>query len=227
MTPGPRPTWYTGRQIATPEGAISGLRMRGMDTVLANATGLACLNRADKCGILITPSGVVEDFRLDAEGAFLLQGRGGGWAGMRTGNTRYVPTPADGLLLLALLGCAKGGNGSQHLLATFRSDPLTQCPEDGPEGGASDSQLHFGTRPPSHEDSVVPQRCQMARHSGLRPMKLPEQGALRSRLFARQPACEPEAIGVRESFEDPACLADFVWIEIRHVPIAFVQQTLG
>lgn len=33
MTPGPRPTWYTGRQIATPEGAISGLRMRGMDTV--------------------------------------------------------------------------------------------------------------------------------------------------------------------------------------------------
>jgi len=33
MTPGPRPTWYTGRQIATPEGAISGLRMRGMETV--------------------------------------------------------------------------------------------------------------------------------------------------------------------------------------------------
>jgi len=33
MTPGPRPTWYIGRQIATPEGAISGLRMRGMETV--------------------------------------------------------------------------------------------------------------------------------------------------------------------------------------------------
>ena len=33
MTPGPRPTWYTGRQIATPEGTISGLRMRGMDMV--------------------------------------------------------------------------------------------------------------------------------------------------------------------------------------------------
>ncbi len=33
MTPGPRPTWYTGRQIATPEGAISGLRLRGMDQV--------------------------------------------------------------------------------------------------------------------------------------------------------------------------------------------------
>jgi hypothetical protein len=33
MTPGPRPTWYTGRQLATPEGALSGMRMRGMDTV--------------------------------------------------------------------------------------------------------------------------------------------------------------------------------------------------
>jgi hypothetical protein len=33
MTPGPRPTWYTGRQIATPEGALSGMRMRGMDSV--------------------------------------------------------------------------------------------------------------------------------------------------------------------------------------------------
>jgi len=33
ITPGPRPTWYTGRQIATPEGALSGLRMRGMDSV--------------------------------------------------------------------------------------------------------------------------------------------------------------------------------------------------
>ena len=33
ITPGPRPTWDIGRQIATPEGAISGLRMRGMDSV--------------------------------------------------------------------------------------------------------------------------------------------------------------------------------------------------
>lgn len=33
MTPGPRPTWDIGRQIATPEGAISGLRMRGMDSI--------------------------------------------------------------------------------------------------------------------------------------------------------------------------------------------------
>lgn len=33
ITPGPRPTWDIGRQIATPEGAISGLRLRGMDSV--------------------------------------------------------------------------------------------------------------------------------------------------------------------------------------------------
>jgi len=30
MTPGPRALWDTGRQIATPEGAISGMRYRGM-----------------------------------------------------------------------------------------------------------------------------------------------------------------------------------------------------
>ncbi len=31
VTPGPRATWYGGRQIATPEGALSGLRFRGSD----------------------------------------------------------------------------------------------------------------------------------------------------------------------------------------------------
>ncbi len=34
ITPGPRPTWDIGRQVATPEGAISGLRLRGMDSVV-------------------------------------------------------------------------------------------------------------------------------------------------------------------------------------------------
>ena len=34
ITPGPRPTWDIGRQVATPEGAISGLRLRGMDSVI-------------------------------------------------------------------------------------------------------------------------------------------------------------------------------------------------
>ncbi len=33
MTPGPRATWYTGRQIATPEGALSGLRFRGSESM--------------------------------------------------------------------------------------------------------------------------------------------------------------------------------------------------
>lgn len=33
ITPGPRPQWDAGKQIATPEGAVSGLRIRGMDQV--------------------------------------------------------------------------------------------------------------------------------------------------------------------------------------------------
>ena len=33
VTPGPRASWYTGRQIATPEGALSGLRFRGSDSL--------------------------------------------------------------------------------------------------------------------------------------------------------------------------------------------------
>jgi hypothetical protein len=31
VTPGPRAPWYTGRQVATPEGGLSGLRFRGSD----------------------------------------------------------------------------------------------------------------------------------------------------------------------------------------------------
>ena len=31
MTPGPRPLWDNGKQIATPEGALSGMRLRGSD----------------------------------------------------------------------------------------------------------------------------------------------------------------------------------------------------
>ena len=33
LTPGPRRAWDTGRQIATPEGLVSGMRVRGMDGV--------------------------------------------------------------------------------------------------------------------------------------------------------------------------------------------------
>ncbi len=34
VTPGPRPTWYTGRQIATQEGVICGFGMRGMESIV-------------------------------------------------------------------------------------------------------------------------------------------------------------------------------------------------
>ncbi|MCL6451817.1 MAG: hypothetical protein K6T75_11040 [Acetobacteraceae bacterium] len=33
ITPGPRPQWDLGKQIATPEGAVSGLRIRGCDNL--------------------------------------------------------------------------------------------------------------------------------------------------------------------------------------------------
>ena len=33
ITPGPRPQWDVGRQVATPEGAVSGLRIRGCDNL--------------------------------------------------------------------------------------------------------------------------------------------------------------------------------------------------
>lgn len=33
MTPGPRRAWDSGRQMATPEGLVSGMRLRGMDAV--------------------------------------------------------------------------------------------------------------------------------------------------------------------------------------------------
>ncbi|RLG50796.1 MAG: hypothetical protein DRN99_09300, partial [Thermoproteota archaeon] len=34
VTPGPRAPWDIGRQLATPEGALSGIRYRGMDQLL-------------------------------------------------------------------------------------------------------------------------------------------------------------------------------------------------
>ncbi|MFU8795757.1 MAG: hypothetical protein ACNA7X_00470 [Dehalococcoidia bacterium] len=59
MTPGPRPTWYIGRQIATPEGAISGLRMRGMETVKHYLMDLdRCVNIGFR-GFLVWDEGVL------------------------------------------------------------------------------------------------------------------------------------------------------------------------
>ncbi len=59
ITPGPRPAWYIGRQIATPEGAISGFRLRGMDSVIH------CIMDIKRCidigfrGFLIWDEGVL------------------------------------------------------------------------------------------------------------------------------------------------------------------------
>jgi len=40
LTPGPRVTWDIGRQIATPEGALSGLRFRGADKLVEVITDI-------------------------------------------------------------------------------------------------------------------------------------------------------------------------------------------
>jgi hypothetical protein len=59
MTPGPRSSWDTGRQLFTPEGVISGLRVRGSDNV---SYLLADIKRAADLGFrgfLITDEGVL------------------------------------------------------------------------------------------------------------------------------------------------------------------------
>jgi len=59
ITPGPRPSWYTGRQAATPEGAISGLRMRGMDTVRHYLMEVAWCIEIGFRGFLVWDEGVL------------------------------------------------------------------------------------------------------------------------------------------------------------------------
>lgn len=59
ITPGPRSSWDTGRQIATPEGALSGLRVRGADNL---SYLLADVKRSFDAGIrgfLVTDEGVL------------------------------------------------------------------------------------------------------------------------------------------------------------------------
>lgn len=59
ITPGPRASWNTGRQVATPEGALSGLRVRGSDNIVY------CLRDIKRCidigfrGFLVTDEGVL------------------------------------------------------------------------------------------------------------------------------------------------------------------------
>jgi hypothetical protein len=59
MTPGPRPTWYTGRQVATPEGALSGMRMRGMDSVRHFITEIQKCIEIGFRGFLVWDEGVL------------------------------------------------------------------------------------------------------------------------------------------------------------------------
>lgn len=47
LTPGPRATWDIGRQVATPEGALSGIRLRGSDQL---AYAIADIKRSIEIG---------------------------------------------------------------------------------------------------------------------------------------------------------------------------------
>ncbi|MFW6040762.1 MAG: hypothetical protein ACOC85_02890 [Thermoplasmatota archaeon] len=59
ITPGPRASWNTGRQIATPEGALSGLRVRGSDNIVALIKDIMrCIEMGFR-GFLVTDEGVL------------------------------------------------------------------------------------------------------------------------------------------------------------------------
>ncbi len=59
ITPGPRPTWYTGRLVATEQGALSGLRMRGAESVAHYlADIMRCIEVGFK-GFLVWDEGVL------------------------------------------------------------------------------------------------------------------------------------------------------------------------
>ncbi|MFO7991141.1 MAG: hypothetical protein R6U61_02465 [Thermoplasmata archaeon] len=59
ITPGPRSSWNTGRQVATPEGALSGLRVRGSDNLIyAFKDVMRCMEFGFK-GFLVTDEGML------------------------------------------------------------------------------------------------------------------------------------------------------------------------
>lgn len=60
ITPGPRPQWDLGKQIATPEGAVSGLRIRGMDNVRALLHDILRLIELGFRGFLVWDEGVLD-----------------------------------------------------------------------------------------------------------------------------------------------------------------------
>jgi len=59
MTPGPRPQWDLGKQIATPEGAVSGLRIRGVDNLRYLLADLERCIDAGFRGFLVWDEGVL------------------------------------------------------------------------------------------------------------------------------------------------------------------------
>jgi hypothetical protein len=59
IAPGPRPTWEIGRQAVTPEGAISGLRLRGMDSVKHYLMDVDRCIQAGIRGFLVWDEGVL------------------------------------------------------------------------------------------------------------------------------------------------------------------------
>jgi len=59
ITPGPRPTWDITRQAGTPEGLISGLRLRGMDSVIHYIKDVQRCLEAGFRGFLVWDEGVL------------------------------------------------------------------------------------------------------------------------------------------------------------------------
>ncbi|MCW8957995.1 MAG: hypothetical protein OQK54_01195 [Gammaproteobacteria bacterium] len=59
MTPGPRRAWDSGRQIATKEGLVSGMRLRGMDSVRYWLKDIERCMEAGFRGFLVADEGVL------------------------------------------------------------------------------------------------------------------------------------------------------------------------
>jgi len=59
ITPGPRAAWDTGRQLATPEGALSGLRHRGSDQLRNVITDIMRSVELGFRGFLVTDEGLL------------------------------------------------------------------------------------------------------------------------------------------------------------------------
>ena len=59
LTPGPRSSWDTGRQLATPEGGLSGLRFRGSDQLRQVIADIMTCMELGFRGFLVTDEGLL------------------------------------------------------------------------------------------------------------------------------------------------------------------------